>query len=103
MAMVESGAGLEVFAVGDTKGLELGRRAVDPNRDITQMHGLAGVDAEDQARVLAALYLTGNLRLVKAQCLGGLAGLLLGTTTEALQGFLVTLANPADIAFDIGF
>src|SRR3546814_14160594 len=97
--MVKHCARLERGVVGYAKSLEGSRRAVDAHGDIAQVHRLARVDGQDQARGLAALNLAVDLRLVVAQRLGGFARLFLGTTTEAQQGLFVTIAYAADLAF----
>ncbi len=66
------------------------------------MDRLTGVDVQHQARRLAALYVTFDLRLVIAQGLCGLARLFFGATTEAQQGFFIAIAEATDIAFYIG-
>ena len=101
-AMVEHRAGLERVAFRHTKGFEGGSRAVDTDGDVAQVNRLAGIDVQHQARFVAALDVAVDLRLVVAQRLGRLARLLFGTATEAQQGFFVTIAEAADIAFYIG-
>ncbi|MCY1400187.1 hypothetical protein D9M71_152630 [compost metagenome] len=102
MPMVEHGTGLERVAFGDSKGFEGRRGSFDSHRDIAQVHRLAGVDLQHQAWLFATLHFAVDVRLVITQGLGGLARLLLGATTEALQGFFVTIAEAADIALYIG-
>ena len=103
MAVVEHGAGFEVVAGGHAKGLEARSRAIDSQGRVAQMHRFAGVDGEGQARVLAALHIAGDLWLIVAQGLRGFTRLLLGATAEPQQGFFITIAHTADIAFDVGF
>src|SRR5471032_3117631 len=103
VAVVEHGAGFEVAAVGHAKSLEARGLAVNTKGHVAQMHRLAGVDGEYQAWILAAFYITDDLWLIVAQRLGSLAGLLFGAAAEPQQGFFITIAYPADIAFDVGF
>jgi len=103
MAVVEHGTGFKVAAGRHTKGFEGRGRAVDPNGHVAQMHRFAGLDGQGQARVLAALHITADLRLIEAQGLGRFARLLLGATAEAQQRFFIAIAYPADVAFDVGF
>lgn len=103
MAVVEHGTGFEVVAGGHAKRPEVRGLAVDPNGHVAQMHRFAGVDGENKARVLAALHITFDLWLIEAQSLGGFARLLLGAAAEPQQRLFITIAHPADVAFDVGF